>query len=149
MPEIIEEAIEGEAKPTVKPVTVLSTISGVVLSALVTMGITDKVAQDEYQGKIAASKYEIVSAVVTPETIIETLRDTVVSGDTVTLTDIDTIPSRKEYVRSYASSYIPAEGDTILVTMTRKRGDSIMYYGVYPVTPEETPRLKISFDKMN
>ncbi len=149
MPEIMEEAIEKPVERVSTKPTIISTISGVVLSALVTMGVTDKIDQDTYQAKINRAKNEIVMPLLVPETITETLRDTIIKGDTVTLTDVDTIPQRKEYVRSYASTYIPTEGDTIIVTMTRKRGDSIMYYGVYPVTPEETPRMKISFDKMN
>jgi anaerobic C4-dicarboxylate transporter len=86
MPEIIEEEKIVE-KTDVKPVTVLSTISGVVLSALVTLGVTDKIEQDAYQAKISRAKTEVCAEYTIPEKTVETLYDTVIAGDTVTLTD--------------------------------------------------------------
>ena len=150
MPEILEDVKEETTvKPAIKPVTAISTISGVVLSALLTWGVTEKADRDAYQAKIENSKYEICAPIVTPETITETLKDTVIAGDTVTLTDTIITPERREYFRSIALGYLAPQADTIIVTYTRTRGDTILYYGVYPMEAGDCIRGDVNVDKMN
>jgi len=137
MPEEIIEDIAAEKPIEKKPVSVL--LSAIVAIAIGSGGgfyASQEMADTEMQTKIAGAKCEIIETVIIPEHV------NVVD----TMGTLDTVPAKAQnMVKSYNSGAVTVAADTFITQLTRKRGDSILYYGVFIPPVGTTPIIKTSF----
>jgi hypothetical protein len=151
MAEPIVEPKETPKETTATATAVKEVIKIAVVASVVAWG-GDKIDDAKFEARIAKAKTEMVD-----EKYVEAKEIIVYDSIVVDKEDpkkIDTIgkkvvtaPARIEPIINKYNfpDYTTAASDTFTVSFTRKRGDSLLYYGVY--TPNDTcqPVLKVQF----